>query len=339
MIEKSNLRLDIIQVMRGLAALAVVLHHGILSLNYFQNYNNIILDYVQALGKFGVDFFFVLSGFIITYSALSKNKSKVGKYYLNRALRIYIPYLPIGLTIYFFYYLFPSFSASERQFSFINSLTLFPIGNPALSVAWTLTYEMFFYTIFILFLLNRRVWNIFTLTWAAIIIIINILEINFGSYQFLTSLYHLEFIIGYLLGLFYVYNREYLKRGSLFVMLSLLLASFLVFTYYFQNPFSNLIYALFFASLMYYVLLKNYNYNNASLAMIIGNATFSIYLIHNPLISFVVRFLPKYSSWQSHLIYIFIIVILSSLIGYVYYLIFEKYLTNKAKFFFQPRRP
>lgn len=138
MISKSKSQyLDVLQIFRGLAALMVVLHHSIGSLKYYHKIQYPFLDYIAYLGKFGVDFFFVLSGFIITYSAYYKynEPNAFGNYVKNRLIRIYVPYLPIGVFMLIVYTLLPGFSNSNRDISLLSSLTLIPHGNPALSVA------------------------------------------------------------------------------------------------------------------------------------------------------------------------------------------------------------
>ncbi len=65
--------------------------------------------------------------------------------------------------------------------------------------------------------------------------------------------------------------------------------------------------------------------------MLIGNATYSIYLVHNLLQMIVIRMYPKITSIASLFIAIAIELILSSAIGYLYYLIFEKKVMMKIK--------
>jgi peptidoglycan/LPS O-acetylase OafA/YrhL len=148
--KSSTLYFDQIQVLRGVAALMVVFHHSIASLKYYHQFSNSFLDFIGSVGKFGVDFFFILSGFIISFSASEKYKtnSALKNYFLNRIIRIYVPYLPIGIVMLLLYNFLPHFSNGNRSISVLTSLTLIPEGNPALSVAWTLTFEVFFYIVF-----------------------------------------------------------------------------------------------------------------------------------------------------------------------------------------------
>ena len=199
--------LDILQVFRGIAAMMVVLHHTIGSIRYYHKIDYSVLNYVGYLGKFGVDFFFVLSGFIITYSAFNKyDKPKAFSHYItNRLLRIYVPYLPIGFFMLIVYTLLPGFSNGNRDISTLTSLTLIPDGNPALSVAWTLSYELCFYLLFSISFFSKKVWNCFVLCWFLSIIICSYLP--FISLQIpenpflkiLLSPYNIDFIIGFIL--------------------------------------------------------------------------------------------------------------------------------------------
>jgi peptidoglycan/LPS O-acetylase OafA/YrhL len=75
----------------------------------------------------------------------------------------------------------------------------------------------------------------------------------------------------------------------------------------------------------------NLTINKASVVMMVGNATYSIYLIHNPLQMVLIRFFPKITSILSVSIALIIVVVLSSGVGYGYYLIFEKKVMNTIK--------
>ena len=152
--EKTKVKyLDSLQVYRGLAALFVVIHHNTASIRYYHDFDSSILNFIGQIGKYGVDFFFVLSGFIISYTSISKvnEKGTLGKYIKNRFLRIYVPYLPIGVFVYLIYMFLPSISNANREISALTSFTLIPHGKPALSVAWTLTFELLFYIFLKLF--------------------------------------------------------------------------------------------------------------------------------------------------------------------------------------------
>ena len=107
-----------------------------------------------SFGDAGVDFFFVLSGFIIYYSTAS-NHGKLhlaGNYLKHRLARIYPIYwfvalllLPMGVI----------FGHWPGNINVIKDFMLRPHGDmPFIPVAWTLIHEMFFYVSFLLFFIN-----------------------------------------------------------------------------------------------------------------------------------------------------------------------------------------
>jgi len=63
----------------------------------------------------------------------------------------------------------------------------------------------------------------------------------------------------------------------------------------------------------------------------IGNATYSIYLIHNPLQMILVRVFPKISTVISLILALLLSLIVCSIFGYFYFLVFEKGAINKVK--------
>lgn len=133
-------RLRSIDVLRGLAASAVVLHH---------------VGGGWTFGAIGVDFFFVISGFVMAQTSQGKS---AGQFMADRAWRIYPPYLAlIGPLI-----LLALFSGQIGPIRAAGSLLLWPhwLGVPAdyYLVAWTLTYELAFYAAFALAIHLRSAW-------------------------------------------------------------------------------------------------------------------------------------------------------------------------------------
>ncbi len=329
-------QLDAIQVFRGLAAVMVVFHHVIPSLGFFQNKNYQVLNYIGDVGKYGVDFFFVLSGFIITYSNLRKENNDVLIYLKNRIIRIYIPYIPISLAMLFLYNMLPQLSQVNRDISILTSLTLFPSGSPALAVAWTLTYEMLFYFLFIICLINKKAWDIFAFIWVLSIILFNFsgIETNRAVINLLFSNYNVEFIIGYILGLLVLKKIRVNKYISFFLILitGLLFIEFKFIHKLSFNFLSNLLFTFFTFNLIYYYLTyHNLKLKRNNVFMIMGNATYSIYLIHGPLHSIIERYLPQVNNSIIYLIYIMVITVICIIAGYIYYLIFEKKIMNIVK--------
>lgn len=121
------------------------------------------LNQVAFLNLFGagwsaVDYFFVLSGFIMVYvhrSAIGK-KDQLKSFLVKRAVRIYPIYWIITLSVWCLFLVIPAF-ANNQDLSWaqvIESLLLIPQKDPhfkdkfILEVGWTLTYEIYFYLLF-----------------------------------------------------------------------------------------------------------------------------------------------------------------------------------------------
>jgi len=153
-----------LQIGRALAALAVVFSHSIAATDRFLADVPPFFYTLFKLGYLGVDYFFVLSGFIICYSTrqMQACAEDAWRYAKSRCLRIYVPYLPISLAMITVLTLFPALSAGDREgIHLLESLLLVPgNGEPALTVAWTLQHERVFYVLFGigLFWLKRRTW-------------------------------------------------------------------------------------------------------------------------------------------------------------------------------------
>lgn len=157
-----------IQVCRGIAGLLVVLFHlsgCVAALKYFAEPT---FSYIfRSGGAAGVCFFFVLSGFIIT----TVHWSDVGKpnrfpsYLYKRLARIYPIYWLVFFAAFLGALIMPGAADGIPSdiSSLLKSVALLPqdpkvvggTGAPLVIVAWSLQYEMVFYTFFGLLILNR----------------------------------------------------------------------------------------------------------------------------------------------------------------------------------------
>ena len=146
----------LIQNYRGIAALLVVLFHTTVMTRYYfldENY----LTWLFEFGHAGVEFFFVLSGFIIyrIHRIDFSNPNRFYPYFLKRIIRIYPIYILLTLLLLPFWLIFDSSGEQYHReiVPLIKSLFLIPQSHfPHIGVAWTLTHEMLFYIVFSLFI-------------------------------------------------------------------------------------------------------------------------------------------------------------------------------------------
>ena len=129
----------------------VVIFH--ISSNYFENNLFAFLGNSFKFGGAGVDIFFVLSGFIITYA--NKNyiikKINVFNFLKKRIIRIFPIYWVILSFFLLMQLVLPGFYKTHFLFTGLNLLytyLLLPNHNMVNGVSWTLTNELFFYLLF-----------------------------------------------------------------------------------------------------------------------------------------------------------------------------------------------
>lgn len=157
-----------VQVGRALAALAVAAFHLSLMMGEPRYGGEAVLARWTALGKLGVDFFFVLSGFIL----MQVHRQDIGHpeawrgYVRRRLLRVYPVYWVYltGFVVLVGMGVGRWADMPTRALEWASAFTLlrFTAADPPLYVAWTLFHEVAFYAMFSLLLLHR------TLGWVAL---------------------------------------------------------------------------------------------------------------------------------------------------------------------------
>ena len=284
-----------LQVFRGLAALAVVAHHSALGTGAFVAGEPAWAMSIFDLGALGVDFFFVLSGFIIMYAHFGDEGTgpAVRRYAFKRLVRIFPAYLPISLVLIVLYAALPGVSGSaDRGYSLLSSLLLLPAdGPPALSVAWTLVHELIFYAVFLLFFISRRWLAAGLLAWVALILVGQQMQTPVGWFRYPFSMLNIEFMLG-VLAAWVVKSWASRRRptygwgwvvvtGVLVAFLGLTLMQIEVVTY------PRLLFAFGLALLIVGFAIREQSAKLywPGLLLMMGNASYSIYLIHNPLLS------------------------------------------------------
>jgi exopolysaccharide production protein ExoZ len=308
------MKINTLEAGRGVAATAVVLHHAGASANAFAGQGPQLLTSLFGFGYLGVDFFFVLSGFIIYYSTYGR-ASDPRRFATGRLARIFLPYLPIGIVLAIAYTVLPELSAVDREWSWWASFTLMPSWQPpALSVAWTLQHELVFYMLFAVFLALNRIGAGMTL-WALAICLVALTGIDVPRpAQFIFSLINLEFVMGVLAA------HALISRTRIPYLPFLAITPIAAFFALGIPREYSVLFGLGIAGLILWMARAEMagRFTVHWAFVFLGAASYSIYLIHNPLLSITSRMV---SGWTLTLLFG---VIASLLAGCAYYLIWEK---------------
>ena len=273
-------RFKFLDCLRFVAAISVVVYH--MSFSMFPD--NTSLLYFTKYGLWGVVLFFMISGFVVTKSAIGKSPWRFLK---GRAVRLYPAYwlslLYVSLIIWLI-------GEPVAIVDFFVNLTMFQefVGVDHLNgVYWTLSFElMFYFYIFICVTYLRLDVRIFLITWA----------ICLGFATFFKSLIAMKLLLGYYsfffmfgVALFQLYAKQSIIN-FLLCFCCLLLMSYSVYYYindysaYLNMNFSGFgVLCYFFASLVFAVLLS---FCSTKIAEFLGELSYPLYLVHSPSIWF-----------------------------------------------------
>lgn len=221
----ANHTLSSIQVLRAVAALAVVgCHMGAIQQKYLSH------RLLPEWGMYGVDIFFVISGFIMAYVATNVPASPagVGRFLLKRAWRIYPVYWQFTAVVLLAMLVKPelvNLAGSAQQPSVIKSLFLWPQRvDPHLGVGWSLVYELYFYLVFAAgLLLLRRYLRAAWWLWAALLGVAVLEGLYYSSpyawVRVIASPYGFYFLLGAAASS--VYRKGMVMRAEILVAIAL----------------------------------------------------------------------------------------------------------------------
>lgn len=139
-----------IQMLRAVAALAVVLHHTQFHLQTIHG-----TPLFALVGRAGVDLFFLISGFVMVYTTRDSQRTTI-QFWIDRALRI-VPLYWLGTTLVIVLFLagLPALDVQQlkvtdiiKSYLFIPYIATYGEGRPLLDVGWTLNFEIYFYALF-----------------------------------------------------------------------------------------------------------------------------------------------------------------------------------------------
>ena len=350
--------------LRAIAAIAVIFTH----LSYFIQPKSAFETLIKGVisiggmgGKLGVIFFFILSGFLITY-LLFEERKKTGevnilKFYVRRILRIWPLYF---FTLLFGFLIFPLFSGNQHEVASPLMYSLFLAnfdhilnGFPTLSVLgvhWSVCVEEQFYLIWPLFFVWMKKKFLF-LTGVIGLILLSQFYFSVYAKNYLGGEYHLiscfkYLCIGALIAFFAFYHpakiHRFLSQIPKWVSFVFYLSAFLFLLLQHKlighASWYKIVYDLVPVTLFVYVLLDQ-NFSSNSLFKIgkiklltwLGKISYGLYLTHMIALNCVVYFMKQPSE---NLLLLFGSTLLLTIgFSYISYTYFERYfLSFKEKF-------
>lgn len=304
-------KLDSLILLRAIAVVAVCFCHFGYAL-YAENAYNDVFVFFYNYGKYGVQIFFVVSGFVIPLS-LYMARYSIDYYFrflLKRLIRLHPPYLAalaITLLISFFSYKIRGITYPETVESIVASLFYFhfPVDNP---VFWTLAVEAEYYLFIGLFYtLIVKIPKVYVLLFTPILILI-------GQSQLTDYILFFSYIIYFLIGIigFMIYTNQGSK-----ILNSVILVTLFPLTYMLYGATEALVASTTIGFILWYqgAVGKAANFT--------GEISYSLYLIHFPIgIKFINLLNPYFSPTNKWLLFI-IASLFILLLSWIFYKVFE----------------
>ena len=250
-----------------------------------------------TIGWIGVNFFFVLSGFIILHAHAKDigHPEKIRVYAWRRFARVY-PIYWVLLTV-FVGAAWAGIGHPDFSFSLANMVAAYSLVqirtdiSLPLKVAWTLLFEVQFYALFGLAILNRKLGIIVFGIWLLVIIASGFLD-RPASEGF-SNVWSLNFLCGGVA--YWMASKANVSSGAWLFAIGVGLLGLLVFSGIVprgmelapHQPLMMVALGLTFAAVLAGAVLleRRFSFAPPKSLLLIGDASYSIYLVHSAVIS------------------------------------------------------
>ncbi|MGC2234657.1 MAG: acyltransferase [Pyrinomonadaceae bacterium] len=316
-----------LQALRGIAAVMVLLFHLTETLDLTASIN--FLNGFFRFANSGVEIFFVLSGFIIAYTAHHLISTKrVKEYILKRFIRVY-PIYWIAITFFIIPAVFFELNSSY-VFSFYNLLStylLFPEHPMIYGVSWSLSHEVYYYLLFALLIISRKFIVVYFLIFAVVIFRV----LGFVSFEH-SAVFRLMFsqnVLLFFMGMttFYIFHKKLFSpaRSVCITGITICIPAFILYGQNFHDYiFASMFYGLTTSFLIFCLVNLEINHD-AKIPhpfILLGDASYVLYLIHLPILKSLIKLTSTFTA--AHSVIISLSILSSALIIYASIIIHKK---------------
>ena len=330
-------RIELLDYGRFLAIIGVVAFHYLF--NGIANGKISSITYIPSVsdiakyGYLGVEFFFMISGYVIFFSAQNKTASEFA---VARVLRLYPAFwvAVIFTSTFAFFWGGKQMSVYPTQIA-INFTMLAPVfgHNFVDGVYWVLPYELKFYLLVLIFLLlgmQNKLKTIFFLWPFALLLC----KLSGQDFPYLNN-YYCYFAAGII---FAIMKDNFTPK----VAIALLICLILCITFSIQNTppvvkskNSDFVIALIITILfLFFIFVNSRKGSDLKLygSRLLGDLSYPTYLIHN---HFGYMFISQFATEANKYIIYIVTVSLVFMVSYLMHILVEKRLSQMWKIFFQ----
>lgn len=298
-----------VEAARGVAALLVVLVHASSMFGEAKYFGQMPLGGLFKFGHAGVDFFFVLSGFIIYFIHAGElgDSRYVAAYWVKRFIRL----MPVYWAVLAIYAVLLAISPTRDRYeqdplAIVTNILLLPQAHgPILGVSWSLSHEILFYLLFSTLFFSKRLGRTLFAVWG-VMIVFNVVTHHFKDWfwgGFVFRIFNAEFFFGLFVAHALRAWRVRLPLTALVLGALLFLSAGIHESWGAPQPAEwlprHLAYATGAAMALYG--LVGLEYENRlrvpALASVLGEASYSIYLLHVILIMLMQQLYLIVSRW------------------------------------------